>query len=351
MSRSRGPASARGAPVPGRMARVAGPDELLALAARWARTVQLDPATARVLDSGWDVDALMVRGTWTGPVPASPLARAVVGTQDWVFRFPRRPEVAELMEVEIRLLPVLAPQLPVRVPHIAVLGMLPDGEHRFTGAPALAGEPVTAELVTGPRGGLLVSQLAGVLAALHRASIREVVAAGVRRRTVEEWRAELAGVVERATTGVPPEVAAEPAVAAEVARVRAALADDRLWPDRLTVVHGDLGTEHVLADPERGVLTGVIDWTDARIADPAMDFADLAGRLGGPALARVLDEYADAAERPPDDHFADRIALYRALLPFHTIRHGLDTEQAAHVSGGVRSLLDRAPGAGDGSPG
>ena len=43
--------------------------------------------------------------------------------------------------------------------------------------------------------------------------------------------------------------------------------------DHYAVVHADLGAEHCLVVGEE--LTGVIDWSDAAIADPAVDFARL----------------------------------------------------------------------------
>jgi macrolide phosphotransferase len=311
--------------------------ELVALATRWARALDVDAATARLVTTGWDFEVVRASATWTGAAPPAGAARAVTGVREWVFRFPRRPEVAELLEVELRLLPVLAAQLPVAVPHPAVVGLLDDGEHRFVGYPALPGEPLRPELVTSGRGGLVVSQLAGFLAALHRVSVREVAAAGVRLRAMSDWRAHLADVVERGVGALRGAVDAA-ALDALARRCAVVLGDDARWPAEVTVVHGDLGVEHVLADQGRCVLTGVIDWTDARVADPAMDFADLETGVGRDALLRVVDAYADASDRPPDDHLLDRVALYRDLLPLHTALHGVTTGQPAYVAEAARAL-------------
>lgn len=66
-------------------------------------------------------------------------------------------------------------------------------------------------------------------------------------------------------------------------------------PDTLVFCHNDLGSEHVLVDPESGTLTGIIDWSDAAIADPARDFALLYRDLGPVALEKMLASY----RRPP----------------------------------------------------
>jgi aminoglycoside phosphotransferase (APT) family kinase protein len=44
--------------------------------------------------------------------------------------------------------------------------------------------------------------------------------------------------------------------------------------------HNDLGTEHVLVDPDTREVTGIIDWTDAAMADPAYDLGLLYRDLG-----------------------------------------------------------------------
>ncbi len=54
---------------------------------------------------------------------------------------------------------------------------------------------------------------------------------------------------------------------------------------RRTFIHGDLGAEHVFAADGR--ITGVIDWSDAAIGDPALDHGRLLRDFGGPAGARA----------------------------------------------------------------
>jgi len=48
--------------------------------------------------------------------------------------------------------------------------------------------------------------------------------------------------------------------------------------------HNDLGIEHVLGTPATAAVTGVIDWGDAALIDPACDFGLLYRDLGAAAL-------------------------------------------------------------------
>ena len=60
-------------------------------------------------------------------------------------------------------------------------------------------------------------------------------------------------------------------------------------PDLLVLQHNDLGAEHVLVDD--GAISGIIDWSDVAIADPAADVGRLLRDLGETRLAAVLDGY------------------------------------------------------------
>ena len=56
-------------------------------------------------------------------------------------------------------------------------------------------------------------------------------------------------------------------------------------PSDGVLLHADLKGEHVLVD-ETGSVTGVLDWTDAAIGDPAIDVAGLAITVGAAAAVR-----------------------------------------------------------------
>ena len=59
-------------------------------------------------------------------------------------------------------------------------------------------------------------------------------------------------------------------------------------PDELALTHNDLGAEHVLIDPATLALNGIIDWSDAAVADPAAELGRLLRDLGATHLDAVL---------------------------------------------------------------
>ena len=66
-------------------------------------------------------------------------------------------------------------------------------------------------------------------------------------------------------------------------------------PQQTTLVHDDLGAEHILVDAARSSLTGIIDWGDMALHDPAWDFIGLVFWTGYPRARAALlrSEYPD----------------------------------------------------------
>jgi aminoglycoside 2''-phosphotransferase len=85
-----------------------------------------------------------------------------------------------------------------------------------------------------------------------------------------------------------------------------------------SVIHGDLMGGNILADPLSGHLTGIIDWSDAQLGDPAYDFAGLIsvdGQLGEHTLNHYLGRERDSV--------MDRAELYFRTIPLREIAWGV----------------------------
>jgi aminoglycoside phosphotransferase (APT) family kinase protein len=107
-----------------------------------------------------------------------------------------------------------------------------------------------------------------------------------------------------------------------------------------TVAHRDLGPAHVLV--EDGRVSGVIDWADAAVADPAIDFAWLLHGVDEEFAGAVLDAYGGDV----DDSLLARARFYHVLGPFYEVVYGQLTDQPEFVTSGlegVRRRLERWP--------
>jgi aminoglycoside phosphotransferase (APT) family kinase protein len=99
--------------------------------------------------------------------------------------------------------------------------------------------------------------------------------------------------------------------------------------------HNDLGIEHVLVDAGAWTVTGVIDWSDAAIVDPAIDFGLLYRDLGpaaGAAMGRYRTEVNDLAA------LQERAVFYARCRVFEDLAYGLETERDRYVDKSLAAM-------------
>jgi aminoglycoside phosphotransferase (APT) family kinase protein len=93
--------------------------------------------------------------------------------------------------------------------------------------------------------------------------------------------------------------------------------------------HNDLGIEHVLVDPVAWTVTGIIDWSDGAIVDPAYDFGLIYRDLGPAALRVAIRRY-----RPDADDIAgltERAVFYARCSVFEDLAYGIETGRDKYV--------------------
>ena len=204
-----------------------------------------------LLAEGWDMEAYLVDETW-------------------IFKFPKRASVAGTLEVERALLPVLAPILPVPIPAPTLHGT-PCAEFPwpFLGYSMLLGTPASQS--SHPARAGHAATMGRFLGALHGFPADEARALGV---PVAATRSS-GGLLDRARGWWPTISRVVPPVLAR--RTESFLAAPPPPPDVASprLIHYDLRPDHVLLSDEEGTISGVIDWGDLSIGDPAYDVAGL----------------------------------------------------------------------------
>lgn len=106
------------------------------------------------------------------------------------------------------------------------------------------------------------------------------------------------------------------------------------------VIHADISGAHILLDDERR-LSGVIDFGDILVADPALDFAGLLNHLTWRDLGRVWAHY----EGPLDADMERRVRYYIAVQAVFQVVYGADGVGPEERADGVRRLAARAAAA------
>ena len=100
--------------------------------------------------------------------------------------------------------------------------------------------------------------------------------------------------------------------------------------------HNDLGIEHVLVDPGTWTVTGVIDWSDAAIVDPAVDFGLLYRDLGPAAAHAAVDSYRTGANELVT--LEERARFYARCSVFEDLAYGLQTGRDSYVDKSLAAL-------------
>lgn len=265
--------------------------------------------TFRLLSEGWDNRAWEVNG-------------------DSIILFAKRAEAAASQEMQRGLLDALAPLLPVSIPQIDFV--LHPTEVPYPGIgyrklPGIQLAKVAADRLEPAR---LAAQIGAFLTALHRFPLARAVHFGVPDTTPTAWRAQYAAMFAALRTLFPR---LTPSERARTEALFAAYRDDPAhFQFTPVLLHRDLGGDHLLLDPQTGDLTAVIDWGDASIGDPAQDFCGLPAAW----LPALLASYSGAV----DATFADRVAFYRALKPYHTLIFGLRSGGEPFIAQGLAEL-------------
>ncbi len=271
---------------------------------------ELKLTTARRFGEGWDFELWEANG-------------------ELLFRFPKRAECAEALVIEAKLLRELAPALDTPVPEPVHVNdgvdafPMPFFSYRY-----LPGEP----LGTTPDGGDIATETGAFLSELHRFPAQRATELGVRTFTAQSWRDDSVAFRQRTDNDVT--CLLSPAERQVVATFwDDFLTDDRNFQFRPALIHADLGLEHLLVDGDRNHLLGVIDFGDARIGDPALDFVVFSGAFGDAVLAAYDGEV--------DETFAYRSQAYLQIGPFHEVIYGQETDQPQFVSSGLEGIRGR----------
>src|SRR5690606_17915961 len=111
---------------------------------------------------------------------------------------------------------------------------------------------------------------------------------------------------------------------------------------------GDLAAEHVVVDG--GAVVGVVDWSEARVADPADDLAWLLAATTPEAERAPRANYADAREGAADDAFDARATRAGELAVARWLMHGVRIRSDEVIEDAIDMLRDLDDAVADASP-
>jgi len=269
--------------------------------------------TATEIEGGWDYVVFEVNGAW-------------------IVRIPRRTEVEGWLRKEIRLLPAISPLLPLPVPRFEVVV---DGDEAqpFVAYRKLPGRALDAALRGTVDAPSLGAALGSFLAALHAFPVPRATRFTRADPESQGWLEQQEELRERSAREVYPLLEPDERTRADRVFEEYFSSVDDISP---ALVHGDLGPDHVLCSTD--TVTGVIDWSDATIGDPAIDLAWPTHATPREFAEALLEAYGPDSAGP-----SERSPYYYRVAHLHEVLHALDHDDAALLEHGLRAFRERLP--------
>jgi aminoglycoside phosphotransferase (APT) family kinase protein len=275
---------------------------------------ELSPIGIERLGEGCDSVAFVLNGTW-------------------VFRFPKRADVERQLDTEMTLLRWLTRRgAPLAVPDYSFEGQPSEQfPRRFGGYRRLPGTTANRVALTASAIAAVSLQLARFLSWLHALPVDEALALGVADQrqsdAVSETRRE-------AIEGLPVVLRVIPDAPIDDWRAYLEGAQVRAAPEASALVHNDLAAEHVLVDATMAGVTGVIDWSDAAVGDPAIDFGGIFHWGGAALLDAVLARYGGEVSHD----VLSRARFFAAARGVLDVSFGLERNDQVYIDHGVRAI-------------
>ena len=255
--------------------------------------------------------------------------------QRWILRLPKRADVAARLESEQALLGAVADLLPAPVPRHELVGRpSPHFPFSFSGYRRLHGRNARS-LEDASTSDVLTAALGRFLNALHGLPLELGRRCGIGHHG---WRApKLYWARARAAVQMLRPVLGNARAGRTLELLDAGVAEAQATspgPAGRRLLHNDLSSEHILVDETGQRLTGIIDWSDAEIGDPAVDVAGVFHFLGERGTRRVLACYA----HPWDEALLGRARFFAACVGLFQMAHGYAIHRQDDVINGRRAV-------------
>lgn len=250
----------------------------------------------------------------------------VIGS-DRVVCLPRTAAAAARLPCRAAVLRALAGLgLGFRTPEPLAEGGAPDtDEPPFLVLSRIPGAPLESEVLQDPAvAESVAAQYATLLTALATAGADEKARAALPHAPRDQW--------QQFATGVRAELFGLMSYDGRRRAERELAALDGLPHLTTAVVHGDLGAENVLWETadRRPRLSGVVDWDEAALGDPAEDLAAIGAGHGEAVLSRVL-----ALGGWSDSGTADRISAIRGTFALQQALYAARDGDAEELADGL----------------
>lgn len=205
-----------------------------------------------------------------------------------VFRFPQEKDVADCLQIEMALLPQLAPTLTLSIPQFTFSGRRPDNGLPFVGYPMIVG-PSLKQLNWAKLPQIKQREVAQAIAQflleMQRFPLAAARECGVKTQDFQQSYADL--WQEMGELLRPHLTASEWQLLGRL--FNNYLSDAENFTYEPGLLHGDIWSDHIICAADSFMVKGIIDFGDMVIGDPAYELAFLWGEYGRALVEQLLE--------------------------------------------------------------
>ncbi|HDR8170891.1 TPA: aminoglycoside phosphotransferase family protein [Bacillus thuringiensis] len=264
---------------------------------------------------------------------------AVIVNDELLFRFPRKQEYAIRIPLKKELCTLLSCSLhKIEVPKYHLFYKKDTDTIPLCSYYTLIhGEPLKAEIVAKldeKERKIIITQLATFLAALHSIPLKRVKTLRFPiEKTLTYWKELQTKLNQYVTNSLTSSQK---------------LSLNRLFENfftcidtstfQNTLIHADFTHHHILFDNQNKTISGIIDFGDAQIGDPAFDFAGLYYDFGCEFTTSVYEQYSTLISHH-DPLLIHRITTFYQYSPLlHNIIYNFETKNELEFIAGTKQL-------------
>lgn len=247
-----------------------------------------------------------------------------------IFRFPRYHEGLQSLKREVQILQALHNKLPLSIPQPEHIQLGTEAGHAWIGYSLIQGEPLWREDIDDlDDAGLkqYAQQIGEFLRALHQIPETELPPLEVEDK-IEFWQDFYAQIQDKLFQFMRSDATRE-----LQEHFEAYFTNINNYAYTPALRHGDFGTVNILHDSAIPTITGIIDFGDATLGDPAIDYAGLQSGYGEEFVKLVVND---------EDYYAEiehRIQFYLGTFALFEALHGYDNDDMEAFEAGMAKYV------------
>lgn len=99
---------------------------------------------------------------------------------------------------------------------------------------------------------------------------------------------------------------------------------------KTTLIHGDFGASNILWQPKSSRVSGIIDFGESGLGDPAYDFSGILSSYGQDFFDMCVDIY------PNGNRIVERVKFYRSTFALQEALHGIEHNDNQAFENGIK---------------